>query len=387
MSEKVFAFLLSLHPHGFREKYLQEAMLLYRDRYRYETGYIRRVRLWCDLLADLVTSLPRTWQTSWPVVAVPSESPIAKGPSFHLLHSEPLRPTVILVSGVFTLGAACAFTFVLNAVFLHPIQSHTMSPIESVMNQVNQTALPEVGNRALPIDSVAGSITSLAVQTGAHGEAITAGVDVVRPHAGNAIRKKQAQNLPHARRSRNAEQRQVMLESHFPKDRREILTSNVGSTVQAAKSSSLGYGQQSENEGLARPTARETYVRLPLAEVQHLFSGDCATIRASHEFPGQITNAFATITHTQPFALVDPGAGFNVTGRRLMLAGRCQDRWFIEYEHGGAAKSVALMVLRANPDKSVTFIWGRQLKNSAGDLAQLRAVLANSAFWDGPYSW
>ena len=45
------------------------------------------------------------------------------------------------------------------------------------------------------------------------------------------------------------------------------------------------------------------------------------------------------------------------------------------------------MVLRSNPDKSVTFVWGRQLKNSAKDLAQLRVALANAAFWDAPHSW
>jgi len=417
MSEKIFAFLLSLYPPGFRERYFQEAMLLYRDRYRHETGLFRRARLWWDLLADLVTGLPKAWQAPCPVVAVPSESRIVNGPSFHLLHSDPLRPAAILVGGMLTLGAVGAFTFVLRTAYLHPIQPHRMSPIESVMTQVNRPALPEAGNRALPIDSSAGSVTPLTKQPGAHKEAVTAGVDVARPHAGNAVRERQVRNLNNARRSQNVQPPQVMLESHLENDGRVLPTSNPGkstssgqgqnivmtgyrndgsvSHVQAQPEDTTRATMQAENEGPARPTDRETYVSLPLAEVQHLLSGDCATVGGSRELPYSIKNAFATITHTKPFALADPGAGLYATdliasglpGRRLVLAGRCEDRWFIEYEHGGAAKSVALMVLRKNPDESVTFVWGRQLKDSARDLAQLRAVLAKAAFWDEPYSW
>jgi hypothetical protein len=227
MSEKMFAFLLSLYPPGFRERYFQEAMLLYRDRYRHETGLFRRARLWWDVLTDFVTGFPRAWQTSCSVVAVPSESRILNGPSFHLLHSEPLMPAAIVVSGMLTLCAVGAFTFVLRTAFLHPIQPNTMSPIESVMHRVNQPALPEAGNRALPIDSAAGSTTSLGEQTGAReGAAITAGVDIARRHAGNVIRERRAQNLRNATRSRNAEQRQVMLESPLGNDGRLLPTSN-----------------------------------------------------------------------------------------------------------------------------------------------------------------
>lgn len=423
MSEKMFAFLLSLYPPGFRERYFQEAMLLYRDRYRHETGVFRRARLWCDLLADLLTGLPRAWQTFCPVVAVPSESRIVNGPSFHLLHSEPLRPAVILVSGVLTLGAVGAFTFVLNIAFHDPIQSYSMSPIESVMHRLNQPALPVPGNRPQPNDSTAGSITPLTEQTGVDKGATTTGVDVARSPAGNEIRERRAQSFPNARRSRKTEQLQVMLESPHGNGGRVLPTSNQELAVHPVISSSRSYGQnlamagyhnsgsvsheqalpenatrpmmQAENEGPARPTARETYVSLPLAEIQLLINGDCATIRASRELPDQIKNAFATITHTKPFALADPGAGFNAThlidpglpGRRLMLAGRSQDRWFIEYEHGGEAKSVALMVLRTNPDRSVTFVWGRQLTHGATNVGQLRAALSNGAYLDAPYSW
>lgn len=143
------------------------------------------------------------------------------------------------------------------------------------------------------------------------------------------------------------------------------------------------------------PTPRETYIRLPEAGVRHLLSGNCTTISLPREVPNQVENAFATITRDQPFALADPGARFNSTDvieqglprRRLVLAGNCEDRWFIEYEHGGIGLSVAIMVLRVNEDRSVTFIWGRHLKERAGNLDELRSALNNGAFWDEPYSW
>lgn len=143
------------------------------------------------------------------------------------------------------------------------------------------------------------------------------------------------------------------------------------------------------------PTPRQTYVRLSSFDVQRLLSGNCTTIDTAEQLPDAIKNAFATITRTKPFSLADPGARFNATDviedrlptRRLIISGRCEDRWFIEYEHGGIGKSTALMVLRMTPDQSVALVWGRALKTNADSIEELRAALARSAFWDEPYYW
>jgi hypothetical protein len=423
MSEKIFSFLLHLYPPGFRERYYQEAVLLYRDRRRHETGFYRRARLWCDLLSDFVIGLPTTWLSSCPAVAVHSESINANGsPSFRLLQPEPLRPAVVLVAGILTLGAAGAFTFVLNVALLQPLPSHTKLPIELVMDRLNQPALPEAGNRAQLIESAAGSMARSAEQSRTHGGSIAARVDVAHYRANNAISETRAQNLPNARRFRNSEQRTLMVVTPLGNDGRVLPESNqpsaghpvrngVGShgwnisMVGDQNNSSTYHGQarpegntraalQHKSDGLDRPPAGGAYVNVPL-DVRLLLSEDCTTIRASRELPDQIKNAFATITHESSFALADPGARLHasdlieprLSGRRLVLAGRCHNGWFIEYEHSGTAKSVALMVLRPNPDKSVTFVWGRQLRHSARDLAQLRAVLANASYLDEPYSW
>jgi hypothetical protein len=62
MSEKIFACLLRLYPSRFREKYTQEAVQLYRDLYRQETGLLPRTRLWIRLLADLAAGLPLAYR-------------------------------------------------------------------------------------------------------------------------------------------------------------------------------------------------------------------------------------------------------------------------------------------------------------------------------------
>ncbi len=61
MSEKIYAWLLRLYPSQFREAYGSEALQLFRDRFRDETGFFRCLRLWFDLIVDLVISIPREY--------------------------------------------------------------------------------------------------------------------------------------------------------------------------------------------------------------------------------------------------------------------------------------------------------------------------------------
>lgn len=147
MSERVFALLFHLFPQHFRDKYFQEAMLLYRDRFKFETDLYRRARLWCDLFADLLISLPKSWLTPSSVVAVHSEdSLVTDHPAFSLLYGEPIRPNVILLGGLGSLGLILTFIFILNTVFLHPIHPDKMSSIESVMHNISKQESPKEQN-------------------------------------------------------------------------------------------------------------------------------------------------------------------------------------------------------------------------------------------------
>ena len=62
MSEKIYSLLLRLYPRFFREVYGNDAEQLFRDRLRHEQGCGRRMRLWFDLLGDLMASLPREYR-------------------------------------------------------------------------------------------------------------------------------------------------------------------------------------------------------------------------------------------------------------------------------------------------------------------------------------
>ena len=59
MSEKFCMFLVRLYPSGFRQRYGEEALRLVRERAREEKGVLRQLRLWFDLIRDLVTIIPQ----------------------------------------------------------------------------------------------------------------------------------------------------------------------------------------------------------------------------------------------------------------------------------------------------------------------------------------
>src|ERR1700677_1847595 len=97
MSEKIYARLLRLYPARFRKVYGEEALLLYRDRLRGERGWVRRTRLWLDLLLDLAASVPREYRRAEPALARASAQPGLNAgldglPGFRLLEGGPPRP-------------------------------------------------------------------------------------------------------------------------------------------------------------------------------------------------------------------------------------------------------------------------------------------------------
>ncbi len=69
MSEKIFDLLLKLYPRRFRDEYGDGMRQVFRDRRREE---MNSVRLWIEVLADLVVSVPREhWRRPNPLPAPP----------------------------------------------------------------------------------------------------------------------------------------------------------------------------------------------------------------------------------------------------------------------------------------------------------------------------
>jgi hypothetical protein len=162
MSEKMLALLFRLYPPAFRERYLHEALLLCRDRRRHETGIYRGVRLVGDLLVDFFTGLPKAWQASYSTAVVRSQTSNTQPvPSFSLLHAESLRPTSILLGLMFSIAAIGVFTLLMKTTTVYPIEKHALSPIETVLQRLNQPALPPVQN-----DEAQKSAGDVSVSTG-----------------------------------------------------------------------------------------------------------------------------------------------------------------------------------------------------------------------------
>ena len=89
MSERLYALLLHLYPTQFQARYADEAMELFRDRSRAETGPLRRLRLWFDLARDLILSLLQIHWQSHPAIPHPAAQALHGLPGFQVL------PTIV----------------------------------------------------------------------------------------------------------------------------------------------------------------------------------------------------------------------------------------------------------------------------------------------------
>jgi len=147
MSEQLFAFLLRLYPAAFREKYRDEALQLYRDRLRDETGTFPRARLYVDLLADAATGLPQAWRNSYAVSNAPSFAQITESmPSFRLLEKEKLRPEFIAMGSTLSVLVLIGFGLFMSLPSPFrplPNSRNPKSPIESVMERLNHSTSPQ----------------------------------------------------------------------------------------------------------------------------------------------------------------------------------------------------------------------------------------------------
>lgn len=105
MSEKLYAWLLRLYPAGFRAAFGDEALQLYRDRARHETGFLLKLRLWLDLLSDLAVTLTRDYTPA----ATPA--PFQTGLSLLLLPDQSPRPAAMLLGTLISFIVLVALPF------------------------------------------------------------------------------------------------------------------------------------------------------------------------------------------------------------------------------------------------------------------------------------
>jgi Peptidase family S41/N-terminal domain of Peptidase_S41 in eukaryotic IRBP len=132
MSEKIYTWLLRLYPSRFREAYGEEALQLYRDRSRDETGFLLRLLLWADLLSDLALSVPREYFHVQPGLASFSAHLRPEGvPSFFVFEEESLGLGALVFGGVLSIAALITFSALLNHGVRHVPLSALIRPVHS----------------------------------------------------------------------------------------------------------------------------------------------------------------------------------------------------------------------------------------------------------------
>jgi hypothetical protein len=115
MSEKIYAWLLRLYPSQFRETYGNDALQLFRDRKRDERGFYACLRLWLDLLTDLVVSVPREYFHVQPELVGPSAMCSADGvPAFYFMENKSPDPGALVFGSMTSLAALAVFCILLG---------------------------------------------------------------------------------------------------------------------------------------------------------------------------------------------------------------------------------------------------------------------------------
>src|SRR5580658_905817 len=145
MSEKIYALLLRLFPSHFRKDYGEDALQLFRDRARDEKGFTPRLRLWFDLLADLVISVPREYFYAEPELVAASEQRLGATPSFYFMGDESPRPGALLLGALLSLTALATFSTLLS-------QGVTHKPRSASVRQLRQSAPPVHSARQVASD-------------------------------------------------------------------------------------------------------------------------------------------------------------------------------------------------------------------------------------------
>ena len=154
MSEKIYTRLLRLYPSHFRKEYEAEALQLIRDRLRDERGFYKRARLWWDLLTDIFVALPSAYQNSYTVTESASLSLNAAAflPSkfWTRRHWDEAR---FWLAARYRSSLLAAFALLLSRqVAFRPLlgPNGRLSPIEAVMQHLNQPPVPDSPATSLP---------------------------------------------------------------------------------------------------------------------------------------------------------------------------------------------------------------------------------------------
>jgi TonB family protein len=161
MSEKLYSCLLRLFPSAFRGRYEEEALQLLRDRLSNERGFLLRLRLCFDLITDLIGALPGAYGNSYTegAAAVSLTAHFDGVPSFRGLQKEPIPSGVVFIALLATLAALATLSFVSARPYHLVEQNAPQTPIESVLQRLNQSTSPDsLGGPYVRAHAIGGNI-------------------------------------------------------------------------------------------------------------------------------------------------------------------------------------------------------------------------------------
>jgi len=188
--EKLYRWLLRLYPSRFREAYGDDALQLFRDRFRDEAGLFLRLRLGLDLLADFALSFSRLGRFRQPPFAASSAAAVG-APSFHVLEGEALHPGAMLFGAALSLAvfAACSYVFH-EAVNYRPVFSAAQSVAATSAGGLHQPSAEQPIPQGAPFSALAGEMKLDAAER-KHVIAV-AGADLERYYVDPGVARKMA---------------------------------------------------------------------------------------------------------------------------------------------------------------------------------------------------
>src|SRR6185437_1737414 len=154
MSEKLYSLLLRLFPSEFRQRFGEESIQLFRDRFREEKGFWLRLRLWADLICDLAVTLPREHVRVESQIAEVSAAGVKRGPAFQITPRATTRFVAIFLGIAVSLAVLCIFSLSVRYVIRHPAIAPDVVPrgINSDVSAANERS--QVSNAdALRLDA------------------------------------------------------------------------------------------------------------------------------------------------------------------------------------------------------------------------------------------
>jgi uncharacterized protein (TIGR03435 family) len=111
MSEKIFRLLLHLYPSHFRDSYGNDALQLFRDRFRDERGPYARLRLSFDLIRDFIVTVPHEYLRPGPVASVGMlQKPSDGAPVLFVLGDAPPSTKSLVLGSIVTILALLVLT-------------------------------------------------------------------------------------------------------------------------------------------------------------------------------------------------------------------------------------------------------------------------------------